>query len=113
LPYCKFANPSSSHSGQSNGYEHPMASSSTGRLNGALVQPSTHFSVVSGGGSLGSRGKRRRGHLPKPATNILRAWFQEHLDEPYPTEQDKQTFISVTGLTMNQVCLCALLFFLL
>jgi len=50
------------------------------------------------------RGRRRRGNLPKPVTDILRAWFHEHLDHPYPTEEDKQVFIARTGLTINQVC---------
>lgn len=55
------------------------------------------------GESVDSRGKRRRGNLPKPVTDILRAWFHEHLDHPYPTEEDKQQFMQRTGLTLNQV----------
>lgn len=50
-----------------------------------------------------SRNRRRRGNLPKQVTDILRAWFQDHLDHPYPTEEEKQMFIQQTGLTMNQV----------
>ncbi len=50
-----------------------------------------------------SRNRRRRGNLPKQVTDILRAWFQDHLDHPYPTEEEKQIFIQQTGLTMNQV----------
>jgi hypothetical protein len=49
------------------------------------------------------RSKRRRGNLPKPVTDILRAWFHDHLDHPYPSEEDKQMFISRTGLTIGQV----------
>jgi Homeobox KN domain len=47
--------------------------------------------------------KRRRGNLPKPVTDILRAWFHEHLDHPYPSEEDKQVFMSQTGLSISQV----------
>lgn len=45
----------------------------------------------------------RRGNLPKHVTDILRAWFHEHLDHPYPSEEDKQLFIQKTGLTISQV----------
>ena len=50
-----------------------------------------------------SRNRRRRGNLPKPITDLLRAWFHEHLDHPYPTEEDKQAFAAQTGLSLNQV----------
>lgn len=50
-----------------------------------------------------SKSKKRRGNLPKPTTDILRAWFYEHLDHPYPSEQDKQMFMTRTGLTISQV----------
>ena len=65
-----------------------------------VPQPS-NFNMV--GENVDSRGKRRRGNLPKPVTDILRAWFHEHLDHPYPTEEDKQQFMQRTGLTLNQV----------
>ncbi|KAH8704148.1 homeobox KN domain-containing protein [Talaromyces proteolyticus] len=63
--------------------------------------PASTFGVI--GDSLDSRGKRRRGNLPKPVTDILRAWFHEHLDHPYPTEEDKQIFMSRTGLSISQI----------
>ncbi|KAK2871931.1 hypothetical protein FQN49_002690 [Arthroderma sp. PD_2] len=49
------------------------------------------------------REKKRRGNLPKPVTDMLRAWLFEHLDHPYPTEEDKQIFMSRTGLTISQI----------
>ncbi|EEP78456.1 predicted protein [Uncinocarpus reesii 1704] len=55
------------------------------------------------GDSADSKSKKRRGNLPKPTTDILRAWFYEHLDHPYPSEQDKQMFITRTGLTISQI----------
>ena len=51
--------------------------------------------------SIGSR--RRRGNLPKHVTDILRAWFQDHLEHPYPSEEDKQMLIGKTHLTISQV----------
>ena len=50
-----------------------------------------------------SRNRKRRGNLPRQITDIFRAWFYEHLDHPYPTEEDKQVFAERTGLTMAQV----------
>lgn len=60
-----------------------------------------NFSVL--GDSNDLRNKRRRGNLPKHVTDILRAWFHDHLDHPYPTEEDKQMFISKTNLSISQV----------
>lgn len=60
-----------------------------------------NFGVL--GDPVDPRNKRRRGNLPKPVTDILRGWFLEHLDHPYPSEEDKQMFITRTGLTISQV----------
>jgi len=53
-----------------------------------------------------ANGRRRRGNLPKQITDILRIWLQEHLDHPYPSDEQKQIFIQRTGLTISQVCIC-------
>jgi hypothetical protein len=55
------------------------------------------------GDTIDPKTKRRRGNLPKPVTDILRAWFHEHLDHPYPSEEDKQMFMTRTGLSISQV----------
>lgn len=60
-----------------------------------------NFGVM--GDSIDPKTKRRRGNLPKPVTDILRAWFHEHLDHPYPSEEDKQMFMTRTGLSISQV----------
>ncbi|GFF96662.1 hypothetical protein IFM47457_10994 [Aspergillus lentulus] len=49
------------------------------------------------------KSKRGRRILPKSATDILRAWFQEHLDHPYPSGEDKQMIMARTGLAIGQV----------
>ncbi|KAE8144148.1 homeobox KN domain-containing protein [Aspergillus avenaceus] len=64
------------------------------------AQPS-NFGIL--GDPIDSKNKRRRGNLPKPVTDILRAWFHEHLDHPYPSEEDKQMFMTRTGLTISQI----------
>ncbi|GMM51187.1 Tos8 protein [Starmerella bacillaris] len=46
---------------------------------------------------------RRRGNLPKDVTNTLRNWLQEHINHPYPTEEDKIMLANQTQLTMVQV----------
>ena len=49
------------------------------------------------------KNKRRRGNLPKAVTDIMRAWFQDHIAHPYPTEEEKQILMHRTGLTISQV----------
>lgn len=46
---------------------------------------------------------RRRGKLPKPVTDLLKSWLLEHAGHPYPTEDEKRTLCSMTGLTLSQV----------
>ncbi|KAK5550216.1 Homeobox protein Meis2 [Exophiala xenobiotica] len=47
-------------------------------------------------------GRRCRGNFPTPITDILGLWLQEHLDHPYPSDEQKQDFIQRTGLTIIQ-----------
>jgi hypothetical protein len=47
--------------------------------------------------------RKRRGNLPKDATRILRNWFDEHVDSPYPSEEVKNMLCGRTGLQMSQV----------
>ncbi|KAL9097364.1 MAG: hypothetical protein Q9163_006353 [Psora crenata] len=47
--------------------------------------------------------RRRRGNLPKWATDYLKQWFFEHVAHPYPTEQEKQELCKITGLGMTQL----------
>ncbi|OJJ40719.1 hypothetical protein ASPWEDRAFT_166783 [Aspergillus wentii DTO 134E9] len=63
--------------------------------------PQSNFGIL--GDSIDPKNKRRRGNLPKPVTDILRAWFHDHLDHPYPSEEDKQMFMTRTGLSISQI----------
>ncbi|OAL51712.1 hypothetical protein IQ07DRAFT_389163 [Pyrenochaeta sp. DS3sAY3a] len=47
--------------------------------------------------------RRRRGNLPKEATNMLKDWFVAHRSSPYPTEDEKIDLCNRTGLSLNQV----------
>lgn len=47
--------------------------------------------------------RRRRGNLPKWATDYLKQWFFDHIAHPYPTEQEKQDLCKITGLGMTQL----------
>ena len=67
------------------------------------AQPNEQSNFGIMGDPMDSKNKRRRGNLPKPVTDILRAWFYEHLDHPYPSEEDKQMFMTRTGLSISQV----------
>ncbi len=45
--------------------------------------------------------RKRRGNLPKETTDKLRSWFVAHLQHPYPTEDEKQELMRLTGLQMS------------
>jgi hypothetical protein len=47
--------------------------------------------------------RKRRGNLPKEATKLLKDWFGQHNDSPYPTEDEKQDLCRTTGLQISQV----------
>lgn len=49
------------------------------------------------------RTRKRRGNLPKPVTDLLKAWFRAHQSHPYPSEEEKQLLMCQTGLTITQV----------
>ncbi|KAK4939010.1 homeodomain superfamily [Elasticomyces elasticus] len=70
-----------------------------------LPSPTTSHNATSPPAAMDtdSRNRRRRGNLPRQITEVFRAWFYEHLDHPYPTEEDKQMFAERTGLTMAQI----------
>ncbi|KAF2867009.1 hypothetical protein BDV95DRAFT_503606 [Massariosphaeria phaeospora] len=42
--------------------------------------------------------------FPRTAIKILKEWMIEHIDHPYPTDQDKEDLKLQTGLTLNQIC---------
>lgn len=41
--------------------------------------------------------------FPRAAVKILKDWLNEHAENPYPTEDEKQTLASQTGLTVSQI----------
>jgi len=47
--------------------------------------------------------KKRRGNLPKTATNLLKKWLFDHLFHPYPTEEEKSSLALQSGLSLNQI----------
>ncbi|KAF1941389.1 hypothetical protein EJ02DRAFT_204639 [Clathrospora elynae] len=47
--------------------------------------------------------RKRRGNLPKEATNLLKDWFSANRSSPYPTEDQKMELCNRTGLSLNQV----------
>jgi hypothetical protein len=47
--------------------------------------------------------RKRRGNLPKEATNMMKQWFQDHRVSPYPTEEQKVEMCAITGLNISQV----------
>lgn len=81
---------------------HPHARvPSMGRPGGIIPIPAAH---VPPGPSAGiAPPPRRRGKLPKPVTDLLKTWLLEHASHPYPTEDEKRSLCSMTGLTLSQV----------
>ena len=94
-------------------HHHEVEATNSRTLPAYLRHHSTNFSGIPNPVTEDKANKRRRGNLPKPVTDILRAWFHEHLDHPYPSEEDKQMFMSRTGLSISQVSLLLLLLLLL
>eukprot|EP00181_Compsopogon_caeruleus_P000437 CAMPEP_0184678334 /NCGR_PEP_ID=MMETSP0312-20130426/1058_1 /TAXON_ID=31354 /ORGANISM="Compsopogon coeruleus, Strain SAG 36.94" /LENGTH=357 /DNA_ID=CAMNT_0027126999 /DNA_START=332 /DNA_END=1405 /DNA_ORIENTATION=+ len=47
--------------------------------------------------------KRRRGNLPKEATVVFKKWFDEHLEHPYPSDEEKQEMSRLTGVSVQQI----------
>lgn len=92
-------------------YGYPMAYASDSEQHSPQLMSHAHqsnFGIM--GDPIDPKNKRRRGNLPKPVTDILRAWFHEHLDHPYPSEEDKQMFMTRTGLSISQVAFMPLPF---
>ncbi|TMW60310.1 hypothetical protein Poli38472_000352 [Pythium oligandrum] len=46
---------------------------------------------------------KKRTNLSKHAKAVLRAWFEEHLHHPYPTEDEKDWLALQGGITIEQV----------
>ena len=85
-------------SAHSTGYPSPFTDSSSG----SYARESTHS--VNAYEPVDERPtRRRRGNLPKWATDYLKQWFFDHIAHPYPTEQEKQELCKLTGLGMTQL----------
>ncbi|ETN39642.1 uncharacterized protein HMPREF1541_05868 [Cyphellophora europaea CBS 101466] len=63
------------------------------------LPPGVPYSPMDNGGG----NKRRRGNLPRQTTDLLKSWLLQHIDHPYPTEEEKQYLMSQTGLNLNQI----------
>ncbi|KAK5214600.1 homeodomain superfamily, partial [Exophiala xenobiotica] len=59
---------------------------------------------ITNSGDQPKHSKPRRGsNLPRHVTAILPTWLSEHMDDPYPTEREKQMLMGWTNLTISQV----------
>ncbi|CAF3705272.1 unnamed protein product [Rotaria sp. Silwood1] len=52
---------------------------------------------------LPQRRQKKRGIFPKSATLLMRAWLFQHLNHPYPSEEQKKIFARETNLNILQV----------
>ncbi|KAL1311592.1 hypothetical protein AAFC00_001707 [Neodothiora populina] len=46
---------------------------------------------------------RKRSNLPKQSTEIMKRWFDDNLQNPYPSEEQKRHFAAVAGINLTQV----------
>lgn len=46
---------------------------------------------------------RKRSNLPKQSTEIMKTWFDQNINNPYPSEEQKILFSNATGISMTQV----------
>ena len=94
-------------------YAHPtrMQSLSVGAVHPfeRSMPPAAHYQDIMRFGEMSNMGmsgenktRRRRGNLPKETTDKLRAWFVEHRQHPYPTEDEKQDLMKQTGLQLSK-----------
>ena len=49
------------------------------------------------------KNKEEKQKLPRYASNILREWFSDHINDPYPTKGEKIMLASKTNLSLRQV----------
>ncbi|CAF1086029.1 unnamed protein product [Adineta steineri] len=49
------------------------------------------------------RRQKKRGIFPKAATSLMRAWLFQHLNHPYPSEEQKKILARETNLNILQV----------
>jgi hypothetical protein len=47
--------------------------------------------------------KKKRRQLSKQATEVLTNWFYAHINDPYPTEEEKQMLAAKCVLSINQI----------
>ena len=47
--------------------------------------------------------KTGKNHLPTEAVSILKVWMSEHIDNPYPTKEDKEELMKKTGIDGKQL----------
>ncbi|ORY85001.1 homeobox KN domain-domain-containing protein, partial [Protomyces lactucae-debilis] len=45
----------------------------------------------------------RRGNLSRKATSMLKTWLNEHVEHPYPSEDEKLALSEQTELTIAQI----------
>ncbi|KAK6595764.1 homeodomain-containing protein [Botrytis cinerea] len=78
---------------------HPGQTPFTNRHHSGNYNPAPYQSQDMGD----AKPRKRRGNLPKPTTDILTTWFINHLEHPYPNEEEKQLLMRQTNLQLNQI----------
>lgn len=55
-------------------------------------------------GEQGAKKGAAAARLPRAATKILKDWIVQHIDHPYPSDEEKEALKEQTGLSIGQIC---------
>lgn len=59
--------------------------------------------IVNEGAGEGPEKGAAAARFPRASVKILKDWMIEHIDHPYPTDEDKEALKARTGLTISQI----------
>ncbi|KAL0480682.1 homeobox-like protein [Acrasis kona] len=59
--------------------------------------------TLTAGGEVKRRNNKSARVLPQEASTILNEWFTNHIEDPYPTKEQKDELLSQTGLSRKQL----------
>lgn len=59
--------------------------------------------IINEGAGEGSKKGAAAARFPRASIKILKDWMIEHIDHPYPTDEEKEALKARTGLTISQI----------
>ena len=59
--------------------------------------------IMNEGAGEGSKKGAAAARFPRASIKTLKDWMIEHIDHPYPTDEEKEALKALTGLTISQI----------